>query len=80
MATEALLLTCLIDACENRDVATVDVPGAFMQSDMEGPETHMKFEGKMLDILTRIDPKLYTKYFQKEKNKSVMCVKLRKAL
>ena len=51
VATESLLLTCLIDAAENRDVATVDVPRAFMQSDMEGPDTHMKLEGKMVEIL-----------------------------
>ena len=47
---------------------------------MEGPGTHMKLEGKMVDILTRIDPQLYTKYVQKEKNKSVMYVKLQKSL
>ena len=37
VATESLLLSCLINATENRDVATVDVLGAFMQSNMEGP-------------------------------------------
>jgi hypothetical protein len=36
VATEALLMTCLIDAIERRDVATLDIPGAFMQSEMEG--------------------------------------------
>ena len=30
----ALLLTCMIDAFENRDVATVDIPGAFLQTKM----------------------------------------------
>ena len=51
-----------------------------MQSDMEGPETHMKVEGKMVNILTRIDPKLYTKYTVEEKGKLVIYVKLRKSL
>jgi hypothetical protein len=32
VATESLMLTCIIDAIEGRDVATVDLPGAFMQS------------------------------------------------
>jgi hypothetical protein len=32
---EALLLTCAIDAKEGRDVATVDIPGAFMQAYMD---------------------------------------------
>eukprot|EP00957_Ditylum_brightwellii_P184341 14041164-Ditylum_brightwellii.AAC.1 len=35
VATEALMLSCLIDAMEGRDVATVDIPGAFMQADMD---------------------------------------------
>ena len=30
VATEALMLTCVIDAMERQDVATVDIPGAFM--------------------------------------------------
>ena len=46
VATEALFLTCLIDAINHREVATVDIPGAFMQSDMEGETVHMKLEGK----------------------------------
>ena len=51
---ESLLLTCLIDALKRRDVATVDISGAFMQLDMEGEETHMKLEGKMVDILKKL--------------------------
>jgi hypothetical protein len=35
VAIESLLLTCVIDATEERDVATVDIPGAFMQADMD---------------------------------------------
>ena len=80
MSTEALLLSCLIDSNEDRDVATVDIPGAFMQSDMEGPDVHMKLEGKMVHILAKIDPNLYDKYINNEKNKPVMYVKLKKAL
>ena len=40
----------------------------------------MKLEGKMVDILTRIDPKMYTKYVVHEKGRPVIYVKLRKAL
>ena len=46
MVTEALFLTCLIDAMEHQKFATVDIPGAFMQVDMEGETMHMKLEGK----------------------------------
>ena len=80
VATESLLLTCLIDALERRKVVTVDIPGAFMQSDMEGEVTHMKLEGEMVKILERIDPKLYSKYKKVENGRSVLYVKLKKAL
>ena len=72
VATEALLLTCLIDAMEGRDVTTVDIPGAFMQSDMEGKDTYIKLQGKMVDILTNIDPNLYHKFKKFENGKTVM--------
>ena len=70
VATESLLLTCLIDAMEKRKVVTVDIPGAFMQSDMVGEVTHMKLEGEMVSILERIDPKLYKKYKKFENGKT----------
>ena len=35
------------------------MPGAFTQSDMEGPDTHMKLKGKMVEILTKIDENFY---------------------
>ena len=32
--TEAILLTAVVDAIEERDVATVDIPNAFIQKQM----------------------------------------------
>uniref|UniRef100_A0A7S2W0X4 Reverse transcriptase Ty1/copia-type domain-containing protein n=1 Tax=Eucampia antarctica TaxID=49252 RepID=A0A7S2W0X4_9STRA len=80
VATEALLITCLVDALEGRDVATVDIPGAFMQADIERDDIHMKLEGIMVDILTKIYPKLYAKYTAIENGREMMNVKLKKAL
>ena len=34
VSTEAVFLTAVIDALENRDITVLDVPGAFMQADM----------------------------------------------
>ena len=51
-----------------------------MQSNLEGPDTHMKLEGNMVKILERIEPSLYSKYVTKEKGRPVMYVKLKKAL
>jgi hypothetical protein len=36
-----LILTCIIDAYKNRDVATVDLPGAFLQTKMPDDEDDM---------------------------------------
>ena len=79
VATESVLLSCVIDAKECRDVATVDIPGAFMQGDQD--ETmHMRLEGTLAELLTKCDPKLYRQYVITENNKPVLYVELIKAL
>jgi len=75
---QTVLLSCVIDAMEGRDVATIDMPGAFMQADMEDV-VHMKLEGKMAELLVRIDPKLYRKHVQMQGGKQVLYVELKKA-
>ena len=42
VATEALLLSCIIDAIKRRDVATFDILRAFMYSDMKGEKVMMR--------------------------------------
>jgi hypothetical protein len=79
VAIEALMLSCAIDAKEEQDVATVDIPGAFLHADMDNL-VHMKFEGKMAELLVKLDPKLYRKFVQVEKGKNVLYVELKKTL
>jgi hypothetical protein len=79
VATEALILLCVIDAAEGRDVATCNIPRAFMQSDMKG-KVVMKLEGVMAEVFVKIDPKQYTIYVTKENGKDVIYVILAKAL
>jgi hypothetical protein len=50
VATEALMLSCMIDATEHWDVTICDIPGAFMQSRMED-KVIMKLEGVMVKII-----------------------------
>ena len=75
MAIESVMLSSVIDAKECRDVLTVDIPGAFWQADMED-KTHIKLEGKMAELLVRIDPKLNRKHVQVERGKQVLYVEL----
>ena len=71
ISTEALFLTFIIDALERRDVATTYIPGAFMQADMD-EIFNMKIEGKMAQLMTKIDPKKYEKYTVMERGKPVI--------
>ena len=79
VATEALILTCVVDAAEKRDVATCDIPGAFMQSDMKG-KVVMKLEGVMAEVIMKIDRTKYERHAIKENGKDVIYVILNKAL
>jgi hypothetical protein len=64
---------------EERDVAIVHIPGAFMQADID-EVVHVKFEGAFAEMLVKMDPKLYRKYVKDENGKSVLYTKLLKAL
>ena len=73
------MLSCTIDAKENRDVGIVDFPNAFMQVDMD-ETVHMKLEGKIAELLMKIDPDLYQPYVLTENGKTVLYVELKKDL
>jgi hypothetical protein len=66
VSTKALFLTSLIDAEEERKVVTVDIPGAFMQSDID-ELVHMRLSGPMAELLVRVDPAKHRKYVVKDK-------------
>jgi hypothetical protein len=40
-ATESVLLTSIVNAAENRDVAIVDIPNAFIQTRVENEKDHV---------------------------------------
>ena len=55
MSMEALFLTCIIDAMEGWCVATCDVPGAFMQTDIN-ELLHVCLDGDLALLLIKVDP------------------------
>ena len=73
VATESVMLTSTIDAKEGRDVATVDIPGAFMHSDQD-ETVHLRLQGTLADLLVKCDPKLYRKYVVNEGGQPVLYV------
>jgi hypothetical protein len=80
VTTEALFITSTIDAEERRKVVTVDIPGAFMHSDME-ELVHVRLSGPMATLLVRVDPEKYRKFVVKDKKgNDTIYVELTKAL
>jgi hypothetical protein len=67
------MVSATIDVMEEGDVATVDIPGAFMQADID-EVVHVRFEGEIAEMLVRMDSKLYGKYVRDENGKAVLYV------
>ena len=64
---ESLFLSCMIDAMEKRNVVTLDIPGAFMQADID-ELIHVKLVGELADLLIKVDPS-YSKFVTYENGK-----------
>jgi hypothetical protein len=69
IATEAVLLLCIIDAKEGRDVAIINIPNAFIQTWVEDKKdiTIIKIHGVLVDILVQIAPHVYKSYVMTDK-------------
>ena len=81
---EAIACTCVIDAKEDRDVMSADIPNAFIQTLMpevkEGQErVTMKITGLLVDYMIELDPS-YRNYVVMEKGKRVIYVVILRAI
>ena len=79
VAIESVMISCVIDAKERRDVATVDIPGAFMQADID-EVVHVKFKGTTAELVVKLDPDKYEKFIEMENGTMALYVVLKKAL
>ena len=80
VSLEAMMLSCAIDTKEGRYIAVTDIPGAFLQADMN-QDVHMLLEGTIAQLMVKLEPKLYRKYIWRNKSdKPMLYVKLRKAI
>jgi hypothetical protein len=68
----------MIDAREERDVATIDIPVAFMQAFID-ELVHVKFDGELINLICKVDPSP-SKFVTMENGKRVLYTKLNKAL
>ncbi len=78
VATDALLLSIIIDAYESRDVATADVAGAYLKAYMDD-FVLMKFTRESVDILCKLNPG-HAKFMVVDNGVRVLYVRLIKAM
>ena len=55
VSIKALKHSCVIDTMERRDDVIVDIPGAFMQANMDDV-FHLKMEGRLAECLVKLEP------------------------
>jgi hypothetical protein len=81
-STEAILITGVIDAKQKRDVMTLDIPNAFVQTPIPkgGEKIIMKIRGRLVDLLLEICPGVYDDYVVYEGKNKVLYVKMLMAL
>jgi hypothetical protein len=64
-----VLLSCIIDADEERDVAVVDIPNVCAQThvEIEKDMAFIKIRGILVEIMVEINPDSYKPYGTKDK-------------
>jgi hypothetical protein len=69
VTTESVLLSCIIDAEEERDVTVINIPNAFIQTRVEDEKDMaiIKLRGVLVDILVAIAPNVYKSYATTDK-------------
>jgi hypothetical protein len=69
VATESVLLTSLVNAQENHDVAIADIPNTFIQTVVKDNKDKvvMRIRGHMVDVLVKVAPKVYSPYVSTDK-------------
>ena len=55
---------------EGQEVATADIPGAFLHTNYDKGDIHIKLEGAMFTLLEEIDPEYYKDFIFTDKSGS----------
>ena len=82
--SESVFITSSIEAKEDRDVMTCDIPNAFVQTEIKNQEIGeriiMKNCGTLLEILIEMYPEKYSEYIVEEGGRRTLYVVMLKAL
>ncbi len=80
-ANESVILTSVIDAHNNRNVATLDIPSAFLRALNDDSTVLMLLEGTLAELMVKVAPRIYRKYVTIGKSgKKLLYVQMHKAL
>jgi hypothetical protein len=80
VATNSIMITAAIDAHKQCNIATIDIPGAFLHA-YNDKETFMLLKGHLAKLMVQVDPQLYRKFVIHDKNnQALLYVKLSKAI
>ena len=86
VSQESIAIMAVIDIKEGRDVMTVDVLNAFIQTLLPkkyrrvGDQIIMKFKGRIVDFLIKMNPGRYKGYVVYENSKKVIYVEIIRAI
>jgi hypothetical protein len=79
VALELVFITLTIDAKENREVVTMDIPGAFLHADNKD-YVIMKMVGMLAELMVKTNTKMCRQFVVLEKGRSILYLRLQKAL
>ena len=85
VSTTGLFITLAVDAKEERDTATLDIPNAFIQTQMkeldkDGNRFVMKIRGRLVDMLVQIAPEIYKDFVTYENGQKILYVQVLRAI
>ena len=86
-STKGVMLTAVVDAKEERDVMSNNIPNAFIQAHVPEGKTkngneriEMKITGKLVNVLISIAPEVYSGFVVYENGKKVLYVIVLRAI
>ena len=80
VSIEALITTLIISGYEGRDVASFDVPGAYLHATMpEDKRVLLRLDGECVDIMCDVNPS-FKKRVVEEKGRKVLYLRVLRAL
>ncbi len=80
VCVESIFITAAIEAHERQDVATVDLPSAYLHAKND-KILHTRLQGRLTELMGCMEPSLYQKYISKNnKGEPVLYVCLHKGI